>query len=228
MNTSLLIGVALLLGPVILVACIGIGLLGYSPERAQAIREAEDDPQVVIEEIRLVRVHRPERFKHERLDRHPTYVGLHLATQGYGWSVMLGAEVTSNIQSLSPSSKFAMAACFLVGSTLVLSGSAMGARIWRWTFLHGTRDNITSSVLGDDIRLPYSFAASGQFAIGVSMAIYASTSFTSTLGSLGGWMTGAFSLTSLVLLVRFVNRIRVYNQARVGLIAEAVARLENQ
>jgi hypothetical protein len=226
-SSSLIIGFGLLLGPVILVACIGIGLLGYSPEKAQAIREAEDHPPVVIEEIRSVRIRRPERFRHDRLDRHPTYLGLHLATQGYGWSVLSGAAITSNLASLPPASKFAMAACFLVGSTLVLCGAAMGARIGRWTFLSGIRDNIASSMLGDDIRLPYSFGAVGKFAIFVSMTIYGFTSFSSTTASLGGWMTSAFAFTSLILLVQFILRIRVYNQARALLIAQAVARLEH-
>lgn len=227
MNSSVIIGLALLVGPVILVACIVVGILGYSPEKAKAILEAEDSP-VVIEEIRSIRVRRPERFRHDRLDRHPTYIGLHLATQGYGWSVISGAQVTSNLVSLSPATKFAMAACFLVGSTLVLTGAAMGARVWGWTFLDGTRDNIASSMLGDDIRLPYSFGAVGMFSIAISMGIYGSTSFTSTSGSLGGWMTSAFSMTSVVLLAQFVARIRVYSRARTLLIAEAVARLEEQ
>lgn len=224
--SSLIIGVALLLGPVILVGCIVVGLLGYSPEKAQAIREAEDSPPVVIEEVRAIRVRRPDEFRHDRLDRHPTFIGLHLATQGYGWSIISGAPITSNLAALSPSTKFAMAACFLVGSTLVLSGSAMGAHIGKWTFLKGTRDNITSSMLGDDIRLPYSFGAVGMFSIAISMGIYGSTSFGSTMGSLGGWMTVAFSITSATLLVQFVLRIRSYNRARALLIAQAVARLE--
>ena len=224
--TELLIGAFLLIGPLVLVASVAVGLLGYTPERANAIRSAEDTPQVVIEEIRHIVVRQPTKFPHDRLDRHPAYISLHIAVWCYAWCIFFGAPITSNLTSLSAETRMTMAACFVVGSTLVLSGAAMGGRICKWTLLDGVRDNVTSPMLSDDIRLPYAFNAAGMFAISISMGLYASTSFKSTFGSLGGWITGCSTFMSAILFIMFVTRIRQYSKARDLLILEAVARLE--
>lgn len=218
----LVIGSALALGGVVLVASIAIGLFGFNPEAAQAIRDAEADAPVVVEEVRRVHVARPDRFRRGRLDRHPFYLGIHIAAFCYSICIFAGAEITSNLATLSPQTRFTMAACFLIGSTLVLSGATMGARVRKWTIVPGVRDNIASARLGDDIRLPYMFAAIGMFSMGISMGMYASTSFRSTTGSLGGWMTGVLSAACAVMLVVFYRRIRQYSRTRTVVVDQAV------
>lgn len=226
MNSSVIIGAILLIGPILLVGCIAYGVLGFNPERANAIRSAEAEQPIVMEEIRRIHIRSPDRFRHDRMDRHPFYVALHLAVWGYAWCIFAGAPVTSNLRSLSPPTKFTMAACFIIGATLVLTGALMGAHLGRWVIIRGVRENMTSSMLADDIRLPYTFACSGLFAIGASMTIYAATSFGSTAGSLGGWMTALSAVACAFMIPMFFTRIRRYGRARATLIAAAVAQIE--
>lgn len=229
MNTSsIIIGAVLLIGPIFLISCMAIGVFGFSPDRAAAIRSAESETPVIMEEIRRIHIRQPENFRHDRLDRHPVYLAVHVAVWGYAWCIFAGAPVTSNLAILSPQVKLTMAIGFIVGSTLVLAGSAMGGRIGRWTLLKGIRDNLTSSMLADDIRLPYTFGASGQLAVGVSMCIYATTSFQSTLGSLGGWLTGALTVSCGTMIALLYLRIRRYERARTTLIDEAVAQIHDE
>ena len=225
MSTSFWIGLALMIGPVILILSLGIGLFGFSPERAQAIRDGEAEQPVVMEEIRRIHIRSPDRFRHDRLDRHPFYVGTAFSALAYAICVFAGAPVTSNIAALDPNTKLTMSACFITGSTLILSGSSMGLRIGRWTIFKGIRDNITSSRLGDDIRLPYTFGCCGLFAISASTGIYAVTSFGSTLGSLGGWLTGMICVVSLLVIAMLLVRFQRYTRARTTLIDEAVGQI---
>jgi hypothetical protein len=227
MTSQIIIGAALILGPVILVGSVAIGIFGFSPEKAQAIRSAEDNFPTVIEEIRAIHIAKPERFRHERLDRHPAYLSLHFAVLAYAVCTLCGATPTSNIAALSVPARMIMATCFLIGSTLVLLGALMGARFGEtFTILKGIHDNITSARLGNDVRLPYTFSCSGLMSIAVAMAIYASTSFNSTLGSLGGWMTGCSVIMCVVLICMFVDRIRRYSRTRALLIGQAITRIE--
>jgi hypothetical protein len=228
MNPSVvqwIIGVSLIIGPAVAVAAVAIGVFGYSPEKAQGIRSAEEVPNTVVEEVRHLLVRRPENFNHDRLDRHPAYLSLHAAVWCYAWCIFGGAPITSNLATLGSGSRMTMAVCFLVGSSLVLSGSAMGARFGRWRFMPSIHDNMTSPRLSDDIRLPYTFGGAGMFAISISMAIYASTSFKSTLGSLGGWITGWSAVMCAIMLVMYFSRVRQYEKARKATVAEAVANL---
>lgn len=219
----LVIGSALALGGVILVSSIAIGLFGFNPEAAQAIRDAEAAAPVVVEEVRRIHVALPDRFRRGRMDRHPFYLSLHIAALCYSLCIFAGAQITSNLAVLSAQTRFTMAAAFLVGSTLVLSGAAMGVRVRRWAILPRVHDNIASARLGDDIRLPYTFAAIGMFAMAVSMGIYSSTSFGSTAGSLGGWITGVSAAACLVMLCVFYRRIRQYSRTLTVVIDRAVA-----
>lgn len=223
---SVIIGAALIIGPLILVTSIAIGVLGFNPERAQAIRSAESSPQVVIEEIRRIHVGRPEQFRHERLDRHPHYLALHAAALCYAISIFGGSPVTSNVASLAAAAKFTLAACFLVGAVLVVTGSLMGVRVGPCRFFRGVRDNLVSARLRDDVRLPYTFGGAGMLSMSVSLGLYASTSFKSTYGSLGGWMTLWYAGACAVLLVMFYRRTKQYVRLREALIAEAVAHIE--
>lgn len=224
-GSSAVLGTILVLAPIILVACIGIGVFGFSPEKAQNIRAAEARMPIAMEEVRRIHIRSPDRFRHDRLDRHPFYICLHVAVFCYAICIFAGAPITSNLATLNHQTKMTMASCFIIGSALVLSGSAMGIRIGRWTLLDSIRDNMTSPMLADDIRLPYLFGCAGAFGTGTSMAIYASTSFRSTWGSLGGWMTALAAVACVWLFAQLFLRIRRYGRARTALIDRAVAQI---
>jgi hypothetical protein len=226
LTSNFVLGACLMIGPLLLVACVAIGVFRFSPKKAQAIRTAEAETPIVMEEIRRIHIRSPDRFRHDRLDRHPFYVGLHVAAWCYAWCILIGAPVTSNIAALNAGAKMTMALCFVIGSTLVLAGSAMGASIGNLTLLKGIRENMTSSMLADDIRLPYTFGCAGLLAMSVSLGIYATTSFTSTLGSLGGWLTALGAVAATVTLAMLLTRIRRYDRARTALISEAIALIE--
>lgn len=222
-GAPLLIGGALTAGVIILVLCIAIGLFGFSPGRAQAIRDAEAAGPMVIEEVRRVHITRADRFRRGRIDRHPSYLAPVLAAFCYSICILSGADVTSNVASLSDQTRFTMSIAFLVGSTLVFAGAAMGLHFMQWDIFGGVRDNIASSRLGDDIRLPYTFACIGMVSMSASFGLYATTSFKSTTGSLGGWMTAILSATCGLMLLVFYSRIRQYSRTRSIVIEEAVA-----
>lgn len=223
MTSSLITGLALIVGVAVLISSVAYGILGYNPERAQAIREREAEPPVVIEEIRRIRVTFPDRFRRGRIDRHPFYIGVHLAAFGYSICILSGSPVTSNVSALSESTRLTMGCQFLVGAALVLMGAAMGAKLFRWRILGGVHDNIASARLGDDIRLPYTFGATGMFCMGISTSIYATTSFGSTLGSLGGWLTALIAGACVAMLTMFVMRIRQYSRTLAPIVNQAVA-----
>ena len=223
MTSSLIIGIALAVGVAILISSVAYGILGYNPERAQAIRDGEAEPPVVIEEVRRIRVTIPDRFRRARVDRHPFYLAVHIAAFGYAISILGGSPVTSNLAGLSTSTRFTMACQFLVGATLVLMGAAMGGRIFRWRFVAGVHDNIAAARLGDDVRLPYTFGIVGMFCMCISTSIYATTSFGSTMGSLGGWLTLLIACVCMVMVVVFYRRITQYSRTSAAIINEAVA-----
>lgn len=228
MNSHLVIGLALMFAPVILVGSIAIGVFGYSDERALAVRNAEANTAIVVEEVRHISIRRSERYRHGRVDRHPIYICLHVASWGYAWCVFGGAQLTSNVIGMSDQQRYSMAVCFLVGSTLALTGAAMGLQRNGYGFMRGVSDNITSSRLGDDVQLPYTFGAAAMVAMSVSLGIYAWTSFHSTVGSLGGWLTGAMTFGCAEMLGVFVFRIRQFTRVRRGVITEAVQRIEHR
>lgn len=225
MTSGLIAGAALAAGVLVLVLCIGIGLFGFKPERAQAIREAEAGNSVMIEEIRRVHISPPDRFRRGRIDRHPFYLTVFVAALGYGVCVLSGARVTNNVQSLSETQLFTMAACFLIGPVLVLTGSLMGARLGRWHIASSVHDHIAAARLGDDIRLPYTFAGMGMLPMGISSAIYSATSFTSTVASLGGWLSGLVAIACTLMMAIYYRRIRQYTRTLKAVVNEAAANI---
>jgi hypothetical protein len=222
-TTQLWLGLGLLLGAACLVASLAVGIFGFSPERAKAIRSAEADDPLVVEEIRRIHVAAPDRFRRGRIDRHPAYIAIHTAALGYSVSILSGAAPTSNLLSLNPGTMFTMASCFLIGSVLSLLGSAMGLHLWRWDIVPGVSEHIASSRLGDDIRLPYMFGLIGMFTASISLGIYASTSFKSTLGSWGGWSAMCIAVACACMVVVYYHRIRQYTRTLKVVVNTAVA-----
>lgn len=222
-GSSLIIGLVLAIAAAILLLCLGIGVFGYKPERAQRIRDGEAAEPVVVEEIRRIHISAPDRFRRSRIDRHWWYVLPNFGILGYSLCLLAGAPVTSNIASLDQGTRFTMAVCFLIGSVCVLTGSVMGSHLWRWDIVPGVSEHIAAPRLGDDIRLPYMFGVLGMFAIGVSTAIYSTTSFSSTLGSLGGWLTSSIATACALMGWEYIKRIRQYSRTLKVVVSEAVA-----
>jgi hypothetical protein len=222
-NTQLALGLALLAAVVIMATCLAIGVLGYSPQRAEDIRAAEAETPLVVEEVRRIHVSKPDRFRRGRIDRHPVHVVVHGVVFGYALCVLAGAPVTSNVASMSPTQRFIMAACFLIGSALVLVGAAMGAKVWRWRFWASVHEHIARARLGDDIRLPYAFGGLGMLSMGPGGGIYASTSFGSTPASIGGWFTLGIAVYAPIMLGVFYFRVRQFGRTLRAVVDEAVA-----
>jgi hypothetical protein len=222
-------GALIVLAMVLLVTGPVLGMVFFSSDRARSVKAAEDAPDEVAQQLQQVVIYHPEIIKRHRLDRHQSYVWIHVGLWLYGWGVLLSPAPSSNLAGLSWSTQQALGLCVLVGSTLALGGIALGARLGRWHIAGRVSRNVMSPMLGDDIRLPYTLACTGLFSILVSMAFYdytiISTSLDKLLGTLGGGLSGAVGLMCVSLSVEFVQRIRVYTQAREKLLAEAVTRM---
>lgn len=222
---------ALPLAGLVLALLIGIptwGALKFNRARAEGVKRAEarDAAHSFQRHVVEARLLHPEIVKVNRIDRHPFFVLTHMGAWGYAWCVFFGAPLTSNVASLGMQTRFTMASCFLVGSTLVLASAALGARVWRWRIAPAVHDHLTCEVLGDDISLPYRLSMAGMFATAVSMAIYAATSFKSTTGSLGGWLTGMLAAACVITIPWFYVRVRTFTRNDATLISDAMARLD--
>lgn len=205
------------------------GAVKFQPHRARNVKYAERDTVVVIEKhVADVRLLHPEIVSTGRIDRHPFYLLPHLGVFGYACCVFAGAPLTSNVTALGLQTRYTMATCFLVGATLVLTASALGMKVGRWRVMRRINDHITGDILGDDITLPYWLGAAGLFAVAVSMGIYASTSFKSTTGSLGGWLTGTLAAACAITIVMLISRIRAFTKHNDTLISEAIAQIERR
>lgn len=218
---------ALIMVSVAISLIVGVPLLGlylYSPRRARQVKIVETSDAKVSARISYLRAHyRSLHHRLYRLDRGYHYIGLHVGVFCYAICLLAGAPVTSNVASLSESSRLTLSACFVLGAILVLIGAAMGMRFGDRVFRYTVRYNDVEPLLGEDIRLPYTFGAAGMFSMCISLGIYAWTSFQSTLGSLGGWLTLAFAAVSAAMLVLFVAKIRKYTADRRELEGRALA-----
>lgn len=205
------------------------GGLQFNAERARGLKEVENAASIEVVERHIVKVapSHPEIVRTSRLDRHPFYLCIHGAVFGYAMCTVAGADPTSNVASLSESTRLTMAACFLVGAVLIVVSSAMGSRIaGRWWIARSVKQHLTSGVLGDDVTLPYRIGIAGMFAVSVSMLIYSSTSFKNTFGSIGGWMTGACAVACLILIPMMWRASRLWDKWDSTLIADALVQLE--
>lgn len=191
------------LGLLVILARAG---LTFRPHRARNVKYAEASHRFTIDTVGVAAEH-PEIIKIARFDRHPWFVGVHLCVLGYTTCVFLGAKLTSNVSVLGDSARYTMATCFFVGSLLVLTGATLGTRIGRWTMGGKVSDHPTHAVLGDDITLPYRLSMAGMGAMTVSSGIYAWTSFQSTTGSLGGWLTGGIAALCAITIIWFYRAV---------------------
>lgn len=201
------------------------GALKFSRSGAEHVRHAEvrDAKTLQHHVVQVLRAH-PEIVRTCREDRHPWYLLIHSGMLFYAICIFSGADLTNNVKSLGDAPRFTMGTCFLVGSVLVLSGAVLGTRWGRVWIMPSVHHHVTSEVLGDDIELPYRLGMAGMGATGTSSFIYAATSFGSTTGSLGGWLTAMAFTSCLVTIPWFYGRIRTFVRNDALLIAEAKAR----
>lgn len=203
-----------------------VAAVTFRPHRARSVLHAEAIAnRKVQQQVAQVRYAHPEIVKVVRLDRHPFYVLPHVGVWCYSWCVFLGATLTSNVTALGTPTRYTMATCFLVGSTLVLIGASLGAKLGPLRIMPKVADHLTSEVLGDDVALPYRLSMSGMFAIAVAMTIYSMTSFQSTTGSLGGWLTGGLAIACIVMEPLLYHRVQTFEKWDSTLITEAMTRL---
>lgn len=213
------------LAVVLLVICPIAGVILFHPRRALAVKEAEANTDIVVQHITELAVIHPEIIKLPRVDRHPFFLAPHVGVFAYACCLFAGATVTSNVAAMPAATRYTMATCFLIGSALVLVGSLMGVQVGRWTLGSRVRRHVTAPLLGDDISLPYWLDCAGLFAVGISMAIYSSTSFKSTTGSLGGWLTAALAIAAICVVPTLYARIREFERNEAVLLAEVQARI---
>jgi hypothetical protein len=208
-----------------LVAIPAWGARRFSPKHARNVKYFENRA-IAIQRVVEARLLHPEIIKIARIDRHPFFLMPHIGVLGYAVCVFSGAELTSNVTALGETTRTTMATCFFVGSSLVVIGAALGMDVFGRCLRPSTCEHLTSSVLGDDITLPYRLSMAGMSATSIALMIYSTTSFQST-GSLGGWLTGALAVASAITVPWFYRRVRQFEKWDATLISEAKSRLLN-
>jgi hypothetical protein len=226
---SAIAGIALVIAVAILVGAVAYGIFGYTEDRALGIRagELEDQTNLVVEEVRHLRIGKPDLIPTARLDRHWAYQCVLAAIWCYGWGIFL-APPTGNLASADELQQKLLAGTFLVGSSLTMIGSALGLKVGRWIIARGIADNIVSPRLCDDVRIPYAFACSGWIMTALGMAVYAATAMPRTLATLGGWFSVFTVVMAVGLIPQFYFRIGKYLRAKTVVIAEALAEIERE
>lgn len=220
-------GALIVLAMVILVGGPILGMVFYRSDRARSVKAAESSKP---EQPALASSYHPRTIKRYRLDRHIAYVCLHAGLFMYGMGVLLSPAPNSNLTDLSYEMQQSLGLCLLVGSSMALVGSALGARIGRRRrIMASISDNPLTPMLGDDIRFPYTVASAGLLAIGVSMGFYINTLVGSApskiLGTLGGGVSVGIGMMCLILGPAFIWSIRDYNRARARLLTEIQNRM---
>jgi hypothetical protein len=228
---TVLIALALIIGCVIFVGCVAYGVFGYREDWQLNVRaaEVEDNANVVVEEIRQLRIGPPNILKTDRVDRHWSYTCYTLALWCYGWSVFVGASPTGNLANLDWFQQKAFAGAILIGASLVTFGSLMGQRIGRWRITPWIANNLTSPRIKDDVRMPYAFAITGLFILSCAMAVFGVSSVgRNGFGALGGWISWWTIVMAGLMSIQMVRRVRTYQRARKTVIADAVEELERR
>jgi hypothetical protein len=199
------------------------GTTSFSATRARNVKYAEREHRVIEHIVEVQRAH-TEIIKVHRADRHPYFVLLHVGLLGYSVCIFTGALPTDNVSVLADGTRLTMSVCFLIGSGLVLMGASLGVRLGRWRISPATANHLTASVLGDDIVLPYRLSMAGMGAVSVSTTIYAFTSFQTTAGSVGGWLSAVTSVACYFTIPWFYRAVSTFQKWDVLLISEAMIR----
>lgn len=221
------VGMALLALLLLVIAPV-LGLIFYSPARAAAVRQAEQLAPLVTVQVAYLRMRHADMAR-DRLDRHVCYVWLHLIIGIYGFIVLFVRLPASNLGSAALGTKHALAWSLIVGAAFTLIGSILGThkriRIGRWVYQH-----LFCEILGDDIRVPYTFGWCGMLSTAMSMGFYIytvgeSAGYDRIITSLGGLTSIAVLGMCVIMVPQFVSRMTQYVQARDMLSEEALTRI---
>lgn len=218
----------IMLGAAITIALgiLGLGVFMHNDRRARSVKVAENDDTTVQHVVEQLRIYHPEINKRDRLDRHWFYVALPGSVLCYAVCLFGGAKITNNVATLSQGTRLTMGVCFTIGALFVLFGAVLGTRIGPLRIGRRVRGHPTAPLLGDDITLPYRLGMLGLCAITISLAIYSWTSFQTTVGSLGGWMTGFYAFVSFCMIPNLYIRIKDFERDEHILLTELAARRE--
>ena len=220
---------AWVIGLLVMAALIGgptLGVITFDRRRAEHVKHAEiRDSTRVEHHVVEARLAHPEIVRVSRIDRNPWYLLIHVGVFCYAVCIFTGAKLTSNVMSLGGGPRFTMGLCFLVGSTLVITSALLGTHVGWFRIMPSVFDHPTADVLGDDVVLPYRIGMAGMGATATSSFIYSVTSFQSTTGSLGGWLTGMVCAACIVSIPWFFHRTTLFNRHNGVLIADAKVRL---
>lgn len=226
MNFGSAIGVPILVSMAVAAAVtlISYGLLRYNADHARGIKQVELLDDHFVRHIAAIRMVHPEIVRVARIDRHPFYLLVAVAMFCYSMCVFGGAKLTSNVSVLEPATRYTMATCFTLGSTMMLVSSAMGVKIGKRYFMRRIADHPTCNILGDNIVVPYILGRAGLATIAIASEIYSATSFTNTTGSLGGWLTFAVAVASATCIAMMWQRTRSFEREDETLLSEAIKR----
>lgn len=218
--------VLLVLGPIVLMSI-------FTPERANSLRIVEAAEPDIAVQVAYLRFRHPELQAKPRVDRHPTYIWIHLALFAYGWIVLHYGVPYDPLGSDALGIKETLAFSLIVGSGLALAGLLMGKKVGRLVIARKVRENVASPVLADDITGPYLLGICGCFSTGISMTFYQYTVIASAglyrlVTTLGGVLSFAILGLCATLIFKFVKATRKYIAARALLIEEAYARIDEE
>lgn len=219
--------VLIYIGIAILVGTIVTGVALFSPGLAVAVKLAEDGLPAPVEQ--QIRMRHPEIIKRERLDRHDAYVWLQGGLWCVGLGVVLAPAPTGVLTELSWDAQKALGTCIFIGSTVALAGVVLGLRLANgWRIARPIAKNLLSDLLGDDVRVPYTFGWLGLLSVGVGMAGYGWTiyQYATLIGTLGGGLSFAIAGMCITLGWKFISHIRQYGRQRNILLTEVATRIE--
>lgn len=148
----------------------------------------------------------------DRLDRHDTYVGMLISVWFAGLGIYLLPIGAGALAAVDPETQRLLGACMLLGTTLGLSGSAMGpgqdlkiTRPVRWFLRHFVKGYEPLAV-----RHCYRLAVAGLIATNVSLGYFSWVLLNN--GTVVGSFTG---LMTPILFVTWVRKIRkLWRKAR--------------
>lgn len=212
---------------VILAVTLTFGIVTGRGGWAAATVLAETDTRAE----RLQQLHLSPGVRPQRLDRHDAYIWLHMGLWLVGLGFVIAPAPNTALASLSWDAQKALGLCIVTGSTVALLGVCLGLRLpGGCRVVRSITNNMLSGLLGDDIRIPYTFGSLGLLSVGVSMCGYAWTiyQYATLVGTLAGGLTFAIGGMCLTMSIKFIVRIRRYIRRRDALLAEVVTRIDER
>lgn len=210
-----------------------LGLLLWSPERAKAVRRAEQHEDEIAIQVSYMQVRHPELVRCSRLDRHLSYLWIIAGLVGFTITVTFFRFPYESYGSLTVGTQPTMAISLATGSSMMAVGAFLGKRIGKFVIGRKVSNNMVSPILGDDLRAPYVLAIFGMMSAGMSMAFYGYTAVETVgtfrfLTSLGGISALSVGGACFTLIPVFFAHLRKYVNARDLLIEEAQGRLSRE